>query len=130
MRIITSIHREAVMRASLVFTFAVFIGVARAFGGDYVDVDGPPQSAQPAETPPVQPQSPMYTDWPCHFGPITKRIRLEDVRAIIMESPSRRAAWHTILAREDDPETEEITFELAASDDGLGDGLVCPEESP
>lgn len=141
-RIIASTHGQGAMRALLVFAFAVFSGVAAAFAGDYVDPDlegpaqdefesipdfgGPaePSQAAPAEAPPRTAPSP----WPCHFGPITMRISLDDVEAIIMATATRREAWNAILAREDDPEAEEITFRLAASDDGLGDGLACPEE--
>ena len=58
------------------------------------------------------------------------RIDIYDVEAIIQATSTRREAWHAILALEDDPEVAPIMFKLVAPDDGLGDGLVCPEESP
>ena len=44
-----------------------------------------------------------------------------------MTSPTRREGWYAILAREDDEGTAPLT--VAADDDGLGDGLACPDES-
>jgi len=61
---------------------------------------------------------------------ITKRIELDGVGAIIVASSTRRAAWYAILAREDDEAAAPLTSAVAASDNGLGDGLVCPDESP
>src|SRR5262245_28471499 len=76
-------------------------------------------------------QSPLPSPTPCHFGPITKRITADDVGEIIRTSPTRRAAWSFILARPEDEGAEPfVGLILYAPDDGLGDGLVCPIESP
>lgn len=85
------------------------------------------EAAQSQSAPPVPPPNPTRRAFPCHFGPITKRITHDEVEAIISASPTRRAAWHAILAREDDETVEPFTFYVAATDDGLGDGLVCLE---
>ncbi len=124
---ITPLLGEAAMSALFVFSVVASIGVTPGLADESVpDFGGPTeaaQPAQPAEEPPVTVPSP-----PCHFGPITIRIRLEDLRVIQRNSSTPREAWNEILAREDDPEAQEILFELPAPDDGLGDGLVCPEE--
>lgn len=126
---IMSLLGEGVIRALLVFTLTVFIGVSRAFAGDYDDADGPPESTQPAEAPPAQPRGPEAIERPCYFGPITMRIDFAEVETIIRTTETRRAAWNAIVARADDPEAKEITFAVSAPDDGLGDGLVCPGSS-
>src|SRR5262245_56681420 len=126
------------MRLTLLVGFAlVLAGVTVAFaeGGDYVEPDAgdfvgnlgeSSEAAKPQTAPPVPPPNP----YPCHFGPITKRITQNDVSAIIVASPTIRAAWKFILARPDDPGAEPYGFGLNAPDDGLGDGLVCPSEPP
>jgi len=80
--------------------------------------------------PPVSPPGATREERPCRFGPITKRIALDDVEAIVLTSPTRREGWYAILAREDDEGAAPLTFPAAADDDGLGNGLACPDESP
>ncbi len=116
------------MKVMIVFVL-VLTGVTVAFAqeGDLIpNLGASTEAAQSQEAPPAPPPNPN----PCHFGPITKRISRDDFGAIIAASPTRRAAWYAILAREDDEEAEPFGFILHAPDDGLGDGLVCPEESP
>lgn len=91
------------------------------------DFGGSTESVQPPATPARTSPSPTHTDWPCRFGPITMRIESATVNAIIQTTSTRREAWYAVLALEDDPQVAPLTFELASDDDGLGDGLVCPE---
>lgn len=91
------------------------------------NLGGPAESVQPPETTVRRSPSPTHTAWPCRFGPITLRIDFDVMEAVIWESSTRREAWHAILALEEDPEIEPLTFAVASEDDGLGDGLVCPE---
>ncbi len=112
------------MRLLVVFG-AVLAGVTVAFAQEDVGDYGEGGSTEAAQS---QAAAPVLRN-PCHFGPITKRITPDDLFAIIRESPTSRAAWYVILARPEDEEAEPFSFELDGPDDGLGDGLVCPDES-
>jgi len=112
----------------LVIVAVVLTGVTVAFAqqGTYVEEGGSTEAARSQAAPPV----PLpREETPCQFGPITKRITLDEVGAIIAASSTRREAWHAILARAEDEEVESLSFALNAPDDGLGDGLWCPEVS-
>jgi len=123
------------MRLPIVFG-VVLAGVTVAFvhksalaQGDFVgNLGGSTEAAQSQAAPAVPPPPTTPELRPCTFGPITKRITLDDVEAIIRASPTRRAAWYAILAREEDEEAAPLNFAVTSEDDGLGDGLVCPVE--
>jgi hypothetical protein len=109
-------------------TFPVVQDGAFAQEGSYVSIDQG-DSAQSQEAPPASPPSATVDPWPCYFGPITKRITFEDAEAIVLAAPTRREGWYALLAWEENEEIEPRSFTLPASDDGLGDGLVCPAVS-
>ncbi len=126
------------MRLLVVVFGVVLAGVTVAFAqqdafaqqGDLVeDLGGSTEATQSQAATPVPPPPSAQANWPCRFGPITKRIKFEDAEEIIWGAPTRRAAWYAILAREEDEGAEPLKFYVAASDDGLGDGLVCPDKS-
>jgi len=101
--------------------------------GDYRDPNAGENLAepdQPQAPPSATPPTPLRGETPCHFGPITKRITRDDLGWIIAESPTPRAAWKFILARPEDERAEPLGFAISAPDDGLGDGLVCPDDTP
>jgi hypothetical protein len=100
------------------------VAVADAQQGNYVPRGGATAAAR-SQAEPVQPIPREET--PCKFGPITKRITLDEVSEIMYASPTRREAWNAILARPENPQLEPVSFAIAAPDDGLGDGLHCPE---
>ena len=101
------------------------VTVASAQQGDVKNYEGGSTEAAQSQVPPVPPPDP----YPCHFGPIIKRINQNDMTEIILDSPTLGAAWYAILARPEDEEAEPLGFKINAPDDGLGDWLVCPDES-
>ncbi len=110
------------MRLLVVFG-VVLTGAIVAFAQEDVGNFGEGGSTEAAKSQAAPPPNP----YPCHFGPITKRITQGDVSDIILDSPTLRAAWYAILARPEDEGAEPYGFILRVPDDGLGDGLVCPE---
>jgi hypothetical protein len=98
--------------------------------GGYVEQDAGENAAAPDRSgSPPPAQLPIAREpTPCMFGPVTRRITWDEIWAIMGATPTRREAWRAILARPDDPEAEPLSFGINAVDDGLGDGLVCPQE--
>ncbi len=125
---IMSLGGKAAVRALIVFSFAFLLGVAPAFGGDYVDMDGPPQSAQPAETPPVHPSTPddvraSARDL-CYFGPITLRVDPVEAARAVDTCCTGRDKLQKVLALEENPELPPFTFLISTEDDG-GEDITC-----
>src|SRR5262245_42472180 len=115
------------MRLRLVVGFALVLTGAKVAFAQQGDVGGyGGGSTDAARSLPVPPPTPTPQLRPCSFGPITRRVALDDVEAIIQASPTRRAAWYAILALEEDEEVAPLNFAVTSEDDGLGDGLVCP----
>lgn len=126
---IMSMLREAATRALLVFSIALLLGVTPAFGDDYVDTDGPPQSAQPAETPPVHPSTPddvraSARDRLCYFGPITLRVDRVELAEALKTCCTARERWQKVLALEENPALPPHTFIISTEDDG-GEDITC-----
>ena len=129
---IMSLRGAASVRALLVFSIALLLGVTPALADDSVpDFGGPTeptQSAQPAETPPIEPSTPddvraSARDL-CYFGPITLRVDPVEAARAVDTCCTGRDKLEKVLALEENPELPPFTFLISTEDDG-GDDITC-----